>query len=221
VHDLGEEVGTHLQRDFDKTIDAFIGTMLDAVDPGVNRNAPVPTSSSTGTVWPSTAITSDNQILTPGSGQMSYDMLLRGIENLELAKVPKFPTGNYACVIGPTEKAELATDDDWLRASVFTPRANPLIAASYYKSMQGLDVFVSQTLNTYNNTSSLPIRRNHMWGPGVMGGMVVPVSGLGGVGPRVAAATDDNYGLTAKVIWLLEAGFTLFDMRFGTTLRTG
>jgi hypothetical protein len=215
VHDLALETGTHLQRDFDRTIDSFISNLIDLCDPLISR-----TSSTTGTVYASTAISADNSYTTAGSGPMSYDMLIRGIENLRLQNIPPFADGRYCCVLGPTECAELAADDEWQRQSVFVPQANPLIAAAYQKSIQGVNVYLSNTLNTYSNSSSVNVRRNHMFGPGVLGGIVVPVSGQGGVGPRVQASTSDNYGLQALVIWVLEAGFQIFDSRFGVTLRT-
>lgn len=207
VHDLGQEVGTHLQRDFDKTLDAFISALLDAGD-------------SANTVWATDAISTDDAYASANSAPMSYDMLIRARRNLRKAKVPTFSNGKYVCVIGPDEEAALAEDDDWLRQSVFDKQANPLIGATYLKSIQGAMVYTSQTLNTANNSSSVPVRRNHMFGPGAIGGIVVPVSGQGGPGPRVASASDDNYGLTAKVIWLLEGGLQLFDSRFVATLRT-
>ena len=215
VHDLAEETGTHLQRDFDKTIDGFICSLLDLCDPGISR-----VSASTGTVWSSTAITADNAYTAQGTGPMSFNMLLRAIENLRLANIPTFGNGKYMAVLGPTECAELAEDDEWQRQSVFDKPSNPLLNASYQKSIQGVDVFLSNTLNTVNNGSSVPVRRNHMFGPGVLGGAVVPVAGLGGAGPRVQASADDNFGLVAKVIWVLEAGFQVFDSRFGVTMRT-
>lgn len=215
VHDLALETGTHLQRDFDRSIDSFISNLLDLTDPLISR-----ISSTTGTVYSSTAITADNSYTAAGTGPMSYDMIIRGIENLRLANIPPFANGRYAGVFGPTEVAELAADDEWQRQSVFDKPANPLLGAAYQKSIQGVDVYLSNTLNTYSNSSSVAVRRNHMFGPGVMGGIVVPVSGQGGAGPRVQASTSDNYGLQALVIWVLEAGFQIFDSRFGVTLRT-
>lgn len=208
VHDLGQEVGTHLQRDFDKTIDYIVGSLLDSAD-------------AANIIWPSTAISTDDGILTAGSGPMSYNMLIRAVEALENAKAPKFGNGNYCAVVGPTEKRNLAEDDEWQRLSQFTPPKNPLLSADYYRSIGGCDVYVSQTLRTATNASSLAIRRNQMFGPGAVGGLVVPVAGQGAAAPRVASASDDNYGLVAKVIWLLEGAFQTFDARFIASLRTG
>lgn len=213
VHDLAEEVGTHLQRDFDKTIDYVVGSLYDAVDAG-------------NIVYPSTAMSSDNDIATAGSGPLSFNQIIRGVETLENAKAPKFANGQYALVIGPTEKRQLAEDDEFQRLAVFIGKgtdgpSNPLLKANFYASVSGADIYVSQTLRTAANTSSINVRRNQMFGPGAVGSMVVPVNGLGGVGPRVQASTDDNFGLTAKVIWVLEAAFKTLDSRFAASLRTG
>lgn len=208
VHDLGDEVGTHLQRDFDKTIDYIVGSLLDTAD-------------SANIIWPSVAISTDDGIATAGSGPLSYNMLIRGVEALENAKAPKFGNGNYATVITPTGKRNLAEDDEWQRLSQFSPPKNPLLSADYYRSIGGADVFVSQTLRSTNNSSSVPVYKNQMFGPGAAGGIVVPVAGQGAAGPRIAPSTDDNFGLVAKVIWLLEGGFQTFDSRFIASLRTG
>lgn len=208
IHDLSEEVGTHLQRDFDKTIDGFVGELYDAVDSG-------------NIVWPSETMTTDNDIAVAGSGAFSYSMILRGIEKLENAKAPKFANGRYVAVIGPTEKRQLAEDDEFQRASQFAPPQNPLLSASYYKTVAGCDVYLSQTLRTSNNSSSVAVRRNQMFGPGAVGGCVVPVAGQGNAVPRVLPSSDDNYGLVAKVIWVLEGALQTFDSRFAASLRTG
>lgn len=209
VHDLGDEVGTHMQRDFDKTIDSFIGALLDQAD-------------AANIVWPSEQMTTDDS-LTAGAGAFSYSMILRGIEKLEVAKAPKFPDGSYCAVIGPTDKRQLAEDDEFQRASSGSEAGsikNPLLNASFYKKVNGCNIFVSQTLRSVNNAGSVPVRRNQMFGPGAVGGMVVPVAGQGAVGPRVLSSTDDNFGLVAKVLWALEGGHTTFDNRFIASLRT-
>ena len=38
--------------------------------------------------------------------------------------------------------------------------------------------------------------------------------------PRVAAASEDNFGETAKVIWLLYGAFALLDNRFCVNVQT-
>ena len=38
---------------------------------------------------------------------------------------------------------------------------------------------------------------------------------------RVAPSTDDNYGETAKVIWIAYLAMQMFDSRFGVSVRTG
>lgn len=211
IHDLGDEVGTHLQRDFDKTLDSFIGTLYDSAD-------------TANIVWPTEQMTADNDIAAVAAGGFNFSMILRGIQALEDAKAPKFPNGDYVAVIGPREKRQLAEDDEFQRASSGSDAGapkNPLLAATFYKRVNGCSIFVSQTLRSVNNASSVPIRRNQMFGPAAVGGIVVPVAGQGPAGPRVLSSTDDNYGLVAKVIWALEGGWTVFDNRFIASLRTG
>ena len=82
-------------------------------------------------------MTTDNDIAVAGSGAFSYSMILRGIEKLENAKAPKFANGRYVAVIGPTEKRQLAEDDEFQRASQFAPPQNPLLSASYPRPSPG------------------------------------------------------------------------------------
>ncbi len=45
---------------------------------------------------------------------------------------------------------------------------------------------------------------------------------MGGMGrpPRVASSTEDNYGETAKVIWLADLAFGITDSRFFRSVRS-
>ena len=81
------------------------------------------------------------------------------------------------------------------------------------KSVSKTHVFKSTTLNTPTNTSSVAIQYGHYVAPGAL---------LGGMGrrPRCVPSTDDNYGETAKVVWLADLAFGLADNRFVLSVRS-
>lgn len=197
LHSLTELVGEHMKRDFDKTIDNFMVALLDLASSTVR---PV-------------GFSADSDFTTQDSGPMDFEMLTRIERVMDEANIPVFPNGRRCLVITPRQAASLAMDADWQRLSVFDKPANPLLSKSYIKSCGQLDIFKSNTLDTDVNASTVTVHKGHAFGPGVIG------SGVGDM-PRVAFSTDDNYGETAKVIWLMYAGFKLLDNRFVVSVRT-
>lgn len=79
--------------------------------------------------------------------------------------------------------------------------------------MNRLHVFKSTSLNRVNNSSSVPVHRAHLLAPG---------AGLAGMGkaPRIAPSKDDNYGETAKIVWIAYLAQGLADNRFCVSVRT-
>ena len=74
-------------------------------------------------------------------------------------------------------------------------------------------VFKSTTLSKpANSPAAIPIYRAHAIAPGCLGaGMGKP--------PKVAYSNDDNYGESAKVIWLAYLTMALLDSSFVYTPR--
>lgn len=197
LHSLTDLVGEHMKRDFDKTMDQFMVNLLDLASSTVRPNG----------------FSADSDFTTQDAGPMDFEMLTRIERTMDEANIPVFPNGKRVLVLKPRQIASLANDEDWQRLSVHAPPANPLLAQSYFKSCGMLDIFKSNTLDTDSNASSVTVYKGHAFGPGVIG------SGVGDL-PRVAFSSDDNYGETAKVIWLMYAGFKLLDNRFVVSVRT-
>lgn len=199
IHSLANLVGTHLQRDYDKWLDTTVVALLDAVQ-------------STNVVYPF-GYSSDNDPVLAGAMPLDFDTLSRANARLRTLNIPPFKNGKYVCIISPTDEQALMNDDQFTRFAQYAPPVNPLLNLNYVKSIGFCDIFRSNTLSAVNNTSSVPVRRSQMFGPGMVGG------GVGGM-PMVRASTDDNFGLTAKVIWEARMGFQTFDSRFGVSIRT-
>jgi hypothetical protein len=197
LHSLVDMVGEHMKRDFDKTIDTFMVNLLDLAS----------------TVVRPKGFSADADFTTQDAGPMDYEMLTRITQEMDEDGIPVFPNGRRVAVLTPRQIASLANDADWQRLSVFDKPANPLLSKMYFKSTETLDIFKSMTLDTDTNASSVTVHKGHAFGPGVIG------SGVGDL-PRVAFSTDDNYGETAKVVWLMYAGFKLLDNRFVVSVRT-
>lgn len=197
LHSLVDMVGEHLKRDFDKTIDSFIVSLLDLASSTVRPKG----------------FSADSDFTTQDSGPMDYEMLTRISQVMDEAGIPVFPNGRRVCVLTPRQIASLANDGDWQKLSVFDKPSNPLLSKMYFKSTETLDIFKSMTLDTDSNASSVTVHKGHAFGPGVIG------SGVGDM-PRVAFSTADNYGESALVIWLMYAGFKLLDNRFVVSVRT-
>ena len=84
--------------------------------------------------------------------------------------------------------------------------------ASLETSFKG-DAFKSNTLTKKTNTNSVPVYYAQAFGPGAVGAGISEM-------PRVMPHTNDNFGEMALVIWLMYAGFEVFDSRFIASIRT-
>ena len=144
---------------------------------------------------------------------MDMNTIARAERALDEANIPVFPNGKRMLVLHPRQAQSLKDDPQFARYAEFHAPVNPLLAKSYLKSVAGFDIFKSNTLDTDTNASSVTVYKAQAFGPGVLGSAI-------GEMPRVMAATDDNYGETAKVIWLLYGAFALLDNRFCLSVRT-
>jgi N4-gp56 family major capsid protein len=197
VHSVTQVVGTHMQRDFDRWLDGVIVALFNGAST---------------TLWPQ-GYSADNGSSQVGDMPMDIDLLFRGVETLKNANIPMFPNGRYRAVISPTQARQLKGDPQFAQYGRYDATVNPLFQASYLTSIAGCDIFEATTLTSALNGSSIPVTTAHMFGPGMLG------MGWGQL-PQVKFSTDDNYGETAKLVWLGYAAFTILDSRFGIQLHT-
>jgi hypothetical protein len=203
IHSTAELVGTQLKRDFDKTIDTFIGAYLGLGATSVYANGYTATTSFYGGA-------TSGGLNAAGYGEAPMSLaLLNYVERLmTAANLPRFADGTYAVVIPPLGIQELKDDPNWLKQSEFHPPTNPLLAKSYYRNFGRLSLFQSTSLPTTNNgTAVQTVYQAQAFAPGVLG------SGISDM-PRVAKSSADNYGEWALIIWLAYIGFSLLDSRF-------
>ncbi len=202
LHSVAELVGTQLQRDFDRTIDSFIGSYLDLGSTILYANG---YSADTGFYGGATS----GGINASGYGEapMSLNLLSQVEKTLDNASIPTFPDGKRCIVVSPTAIQELKDDPQFMKMAEFHPPINFVLAQSYYKTVGGLHIFRSTTLpTTTNGNAGQTVYHAQAFGPGAMGSGVSEM-------PRVAKSSADNYGEWALVIWLMYAGFQLFDNR--------
>lgn len=198
IHALGDVVGTHLQRDFDKTIEGFITALM-----GLAATTLYPVGYS--------ALTDFSD--AGGDGPMSYKMVNRLETVMDVANLPTFPDGFRALAVHPLAIEQLKDDPQFARYAEYHKPINPLLAPYYYKTVGRTHIFKSTTLPTTTNGGAGTVYEHHAFVPGVIG------SALGEM-PRTATSTADNYGEWALVIWLMYAAFQNLDNRFCVKLYT-
>lgn len=202
IHALASLVGTHLTRDFDRTIDGFIGALL---------------SLATTTLYPSgyAATTDFSDSTAGGDGPMSYNLVNRLETAMATANLGTFPDGYRVLVTHPLGIQQLKDDPQFARYAEFHPPVNPVLNASYYKSVGRTHIFQSTTLPTVavGPTGTGTGYQSQAFVPGVIG------SALGEM-PRTATSTADNYGEWSLVIWLMYAAFQNLDARFCVNVLT-
>jgi hypothetical protein len=195
VHKLSSIVGTHLKRDYDKFLDKVQVALLDLG----------------AAVYPA-GMAADNDATSVGMFPFTYQLVNSTERQMDDANLPTFSDGYRCMVLHPIQCEQLKNDPQYARYAMFHPQYNALFPG-YVGSIGKMHIFKSTTLTSGNNGSSVAIYRGHAIAPGVL---------LGGSGrpARVAPSTDDNYGETAKVIWLADLAFGLADSRFVRTVRS-
>lgn len=196
VHKVSKIVGLNMQRDFDK----FVETVM------------VGLGDTAATVVRPAGMTTDNTPTVVGANPLDYDTINRAEESADTNNIPCFPDGYRLLAVTPTQARQLKNDSQFARYAEFHRDMNALFPG-YLTSVNKLHVFKSTTLTTTANSSSIAIHRAQLLAPGAF------ASALGGR-PYVAKATDDNYGLTPKVIWIMHADWLLADNRFVLSVRS-
>lgn len=199
VHSLAAVRKLHFTRDYHKTLDAFGVQLLDTV--------------ATGNVFWAAGMTDDNSAVAVNDFPFSYELLTRMKLRLDDTNIPVFPNGKRPCVVSPLQAQQLGRDPEFQRLAVFAPPKNPLLAASYYKSVLNIDIFQSTTLTRAANVNSIKIHYAQMFGPGAIG--AAP-----GNMPEVATNSDDNYGEDVLAIWKQYFALGVLDDRFSVSGRS-
>lgn len=197
VHKAAKIVGGNLKRDFDKFIDSVWVTLLENASKNIMPKG----------------FTVDNDVTTTGAAPCDFDTIARAERQLDESNIPYFATGKRCIVLTPQQLQELKNDAQYARYSQFFPEMNAIFP-EYVSDIGKFHVLKSNTLNKTSNGSSVLVNHGVAFGPGLFG------AGMGRR-PRVMPSTDDNYGETAKVIWLADLGFLLSDSRFVCGVRTG
>jgi len=207
VHSLAQIIGVDFYRDRTKFLDSVYGGLFDRATGMLFPNDPAG------------AITTDATAFAVGSSNtrtMDFETLMRMQSALEIANAPRFSNGQYACVLGVKQAQDLSLDPLFAKQTPFTPALNAVnpLSHSLVKSIAGVDVYRSNTNAIDTATvASCSISHGVMFGPGSIGRV--------SSGPcRVADSTDDNYGETAKVIWLAYEGEERLDSRFQISVHT-
>ena len=204
VHQSSSIVGLHLSRDFHRTIDAFNVALCDAAAT---------------TVYPE-GMSADNDA-TGADFPLSMEQINRTQKEMDEANLPVMSDGRRVLIVTPTGEKQLKDDPQFMRAVENHKEGNPLYDGQFVAKLPGWWVFKSNTLSKVDNSSSIEIHRAQAIAPGALLGGIgsLPVKGGMLPGPRVLAATDDNYGFSQKVIWALAGAFGLADNRFVVSVR--
>jgi len=199
VHQLREMVGLNLVYDRNRYLDTVIGLQFDAA----SNNAVVRPGS----------LSSDSAFPNSGETALDLDTIFRAEEQLRSTFIPTFSNGCYRLMISPKQARQLKQDPDFRASSVFIESKNPLLAPSVLR-VGNIEIIESNTLQTDSSTvAGVVIQRGVMFGPGAVG------YGCGGM-PEVKSANEDNYGETAKVVWVCYEGHTVLDNRFVVGVRS-
>lgn len=195
VHSLSDATGKQLGRDFDKTLDSFGVALFDAA-----------VTATSNIVYPQN-VSADNDMTAKGDYPFTYEMMSRTSRKMDEANLPVLADGRRCMVVRPSGKEQLKLDPAFRQNSEFHKEMNVLFP-SYFKSTPEFHLFVSNTLTRTANSSSVNVEKALAIAPQCFG------LGLGKNPPRVASATDDNYGTQAKVIWLADLALGILDNRF-------
>jgi len=198
VHKLSKIVGVHLQRDYHRFIDVNFSGFGDA-------GGVVP-------IYPDEAVVADSGIPTAGAYPATVEQLSRGQQLMDDLNLPTLGDGHRVAVLRPAQWKQIKHDPEYTALSSFHKEFN-LLFKSYVGTVSGFHVFVSTTLPAPVNGSGVAVAHGQLLAPGAF------MCGMGSR-PLVRSASDDNYGLTPKVIWEATMAFALADNRFILSFRS-
>lgn len=195
VNNLVKLVGKHLRRDLTRCHEKWTVDLLDQFDGVYPQN-----------------MTAVDDMTTKGSGNFSFDMIVRLGKLMADRKLPTFPGGKWLLILTTDQEAQLVQDPVYRQWAKSHPQFNPIFPG-HIGQIRDFEVFRSTTLTTANNTSSISIQYGHAIAPGALG------YGMCGA-PAVRTSKQDNFGLTPKFIWEEKLALGMLDQRFGLSIRT-
>lgn len=202
VHSLAARVGQHLQYDRTALVDNVVATLMDNPASG---NVLFPND-------PTNSLSADSSAFTAnvnGDRPFDYETITRMVAKLRSTNIPPFDDGRYRLIINPAQEQQLVMDPQFARYAKENPATNPL-AAGYIKTVgRDVEVYASNS-NTVDTTTVSGVTINHaiMFGKEIVGRV------RDKEGCRIVLSSDDNYGETAKAMWLAYEGYALLDNRF-------
>ena len=157
------------------------------------------------------SITSDSSAFVAnvnGDRPMDLETIYRVEASLTSANIPRFGNGKYIMIVTPQQARQIKSNSQFISTAQYFESKNPLFQ-SFVGLVGGMEIYQSTT-NVIDTTTVSGVSINHAtaFGPGAIG------YGGSREGVRVAAANDDNYGETARVIWLAYEAFGMLDNRF-------
>jgi hypothetical protein len=196
VHKLSSIVGKHMKRDYHRWLNAVMTALYDL-----------------GTAIYPDGTTTDDTIGAAGANWLTLDQILKTQQTMDDANLPRFSDGHRLLVLPPAGVRHLKNDQAFNLASQYFPEVNAIFAR-YIKTVESFHIIESTTLSTATNSSSNTVYYGHAIAPGGVGVAA-------GEPARVAYSNDDNYGETAKVIWLAYHAFAELDNRMTYVVKFG
>lgn len=196
-HRPAQIISYNLDYDYKRTVDYFVRSLFDLV----------------GTIVRPVGMVTDATPVVAGDFPMSAALVASVQRQMDDASVPTFPDGKRCMVLWPRQIEQLQNDANYQRQAQFHKEFNTAFAGSYVATYGQFHIFKSVTLgglgvNGYAlGIASVPIYWGQAFGPGGVGAGVAEL-------PRIAYNSQDNYGETALLIWLMYAAFGVLDNRF-------
>lgn len=198
VHSLVERVGQNLHYDRSAWLDAVIALLFDSP---VSTNILYPND-------PTGSITSDAAAFTVGVNgdrTFDYETITRMQAKLQQLNIPTFDDGKYRLIVNPAQAQQLLLDPNFARYAKEDPSTNPL-KAGFIKTCGMVEVYMSNS-NIVSTTAVSGVTINHA----TMFGKEIVARVADAEGCRIALSSDDNYGETAKAVWIAYEGYGLLD----------
>ena len=210
VHSLAAKVGVHLQYDRDRLLDTGIAALID--------------NPASGAVLypgdPNNTLSSDSSaFVTNGDRTFDYETVMRAVAYLQSQNIPTFADGMYRMVINPAQAKQLSLDPVYRSEAKMLVNApdprNPVLNSWIANIGRVVEVY-SSTSNAIDTSTVSGVTINHavMFGPQIVG----RVRDKEGV--RIVLSSDDNYGETAKAMWLSYEGFAMLNQQFMVAIHS-
>ena len=196
VHKLSNIVGKHMSRDYHKTINTFINTLFDL-----------------GTAIYPDGVTTEDGLGAAGANWLTLDQILKLESTMDTANLPTFGDGYRLLVLPPTGIRQLKMDTAFALQAQYFKEVNAIFS-KYVASVGKFHIVMATTLTTTTNSSSNTVYYGHAIAPGGVGVAA-------GEPAHIAYSNDDNYGLTAKVIWVANHAFAELDNRLTYVVKFG